>query len=332
MRNVSAESAATATSTVLITGGYGGIGLHASRELHNVAPDSIVVIAGRNASAAQAACIAIGPRARPMVADFSSLKEVDRLATKIISDIGRGQLPPLRAIVCNAGLQSALRHTELSADGIELTFAVNHLAHFLLVTRILSSMRGPGARVVVVSSGTHDPKAIEGRFNPPRYENALSLATLSADEHRSMSSIQRYATSKLCNLLFAYELARRKNHFAPGLTLDVLAFDPGAVPGTGLLRHLSPFARAVITWPPMLRLFGVRTATPMLAGRQLARLATDLSFTGLGVAYFSGDRISRSSAESYNERLATDLWSTSEQLVARLLSEPYNPAGKQPKQ
>ena len=147
-------------------------------------------------------------------------------------DFSSRNLPPLQAVVANAGTQVVgdLTYTE---DGFETTFGVNHLGHFLLVNLLLQYLISP-ARIVVVSSGTHDPDTLDGRIAPPRYQEPRLLAYPRSTEGISLSGIQRYTTSKLCNLFFAYELNRRlkaeecsrSNH-----RVTVNAFDPGGVPG-----------------------------------------------------------------------------------------------------
>jgi NAD(P)-dependent dehydrogenase (short-subunit alcohol dehydrogenase family) len=148
-------------------------------------------------------------------------------------------------------------------------------------------MLTPPARILVVSSGTHDPSTDE-----------------SADGRR------RYTTSKLCNLLFTYELNRTLGH---GLTVN--AFDPGLMPGSGLARDYPPLQR--LAWRylfPALRVLpGVRSTRT--SGRYLAALVTDARFDGVSGQYFDGPRPIRSSVDSYDRDKALDLWATSEELL-----------------
>src|SRR6478736_270684 len=146
-----------------------------------------------------------------------------------VRDLERG-----RAVVCNAGVQ-VVSGERRSADGFELTFAVNHLGHFALVCGLLEQLAHP-ARIVVVSSDTHDP-ARRTAMPTPRYTSADELAMASSEpgEPPQTAGRRRYTTSKLCNLLFAYELDRRLDH---GVTVN--AFDPGLMPGSGLARDYPP--------------------------------------------------------------------------------------------
>src|SRR5262249_34719277 len=126
-----------------------------------------------------------------------------------------------------------------TADGYEMTFGVNHLGHFALVQHVLGALSAP-ARIVVVSSGTHDPDKFTG-MPAPQYDSAEELLRpppggLTGEEGR-----RRYTTSKLCNMLFSHELDRRLGHGARGVTVN--AFDPGLMPGSGLARDYTGIQR-----------------------------------------------------------------------------------------
>jgi len=214
--------------------------------------------------------------------------------------------PPLHAIVCNAGTQS-FRELKYSQDGFEATFAVNHLAHFLLVQLLLPKLQD-GARIVVVSSGTHDPDTLDGRFNKPLYETADALAFPEKHGRKELNGIRRYATSKLCNILYAYELACRLQ--AQGKRISVNAYDPGATPGTGLARDY-PLALRVLFSRPLLKLLRVRNYTVEVSGSAMARLVLDPALEGTTGKYFHVHEELRSSKDSYDESKALDLWQTS---------------------
>jgi NAD(P)-dependent dehydrogenase (short-subunit alcohol dehydrogenase family) len=124
---------------------------------------------------------------------------------------------------------------------------------------------------------------------------------------------RRYTTSKLCNVLFAYELDRRLRKSNSEVTVNV--FDPGLLPGSGLARdYTGPQRLAWRFLGPLLRVLpGVNSART--SGRNLAALATDERYADTSGQYFSGLRPTRSSAESFDRAKATDLWVTSERLV-----------------
>jgi NAD(P)-dependent dehydrogenase (short-subunit alcohol dehydrogenase family) len=288
--------------TALITGGTGSLGFHAAQAILTDG-DWDVIITGRAAVADAAA--RLGDRAAGVHLDLGSLGEVRRFAEG---------LPPLDAVICNAGLMAVSGMT-FTKDGIEETFGVNHLAHFLLVREVLPNMPAPG-RVVFVSSATHDPAQRTG-FPAPRYATARRLAHPTGDaEHPMRAGRRRYAASKLCNVLAAYEFARR----VPAQTATFNAFDPGQMPGTGIARdHHGIRAFAWHHVMPALTLIpGINRHTPMRSGAALARLVLDPRSADSTGAYFNGEREIRSSTESYDTRNAADLWETSLTLISAL--------------
>jgi NAD(P)-dependent dehydrogenase (short-subunit alcohol dehydrogenase family) len=286
----------TSRRAVLITGGTGSLGFHAAQAI--LADGGWeAVITGRTAVAD--AATRLGDRATGRRLDLGSLADVRRFAR---------ELPPLHAVICNAGLMT-VSGTRFTADGIEETFGVNHLAHFLLVREVLPSMPAPG-RVVFVASATHDPAQRTG-FPAPRYTTARELAhPASADtEHPMRAGRRRYTTSKLCNVLATYEFARR----IPPEVATFNAFDPGQMPGTGLIRDHRGIR--VIAWrylmPALTVVPGLNRHTPKQSGVALARLVLDPRLADTTGKYFSGKREIQSSAESYDTRKAADLWETS---------------------
>jgi NAD(P)-dependent dehydrogenase (short-subunit alcohol dehydrogenase family) len=226
-----------------------------------------------------------------------------------VKNVPAAGVPPVHALVCNAGVQ-VVSGTEVTDDGVEMTFGVNHLGHFALVQGLLDALARP-ARIVVVSSGTHDPSKHTG-MPTPRYTSAADLAHPPADGWAE-DGRRRYTTSKLCNVLFTYELDRRLGHGQQGVTVN--AFDPGLMPGSGLARDYPPLQR--LAWRyllPALRVLpGVRSTRT--SGRYLAALAGDARFDGVTGEYFAGPKQTRSSADSYDRGKALDLWEISEGLL-----------------
>jgi light-dependent protochlorophyllide reductase len=292
--------------TVLVTGGTSGLGLRAAAELARD-PSWQVVITGRDRERSQSAAVKIGAQAE--VLDLGSLDDIREFVDRF-RNAGR---PPLAALVCNAGLQQITGMT-FSKDGYESTFAVNHLGHFLLVALLLDDLTPP-ARVVIVSSNTHNSELRTG-MPEPRYSTAAALASPDPDgrseESPAIAGRRRYTTSKLCNVLFTYELDRR---FAErGISFN--AFDPGLMPGTGLARDYRAYQR--LAWRflmPALTLLRADINTPRTSGRALARLVVDPTLQGRSGLYWSGANESRSSVESYDPAKAADLWQTSAELV-----------------
>jgi len=283
--------------SVLITGGTSGLGFALAKMLAAgqggsataAAPEREVIVTGRDPEAAAAAA-----GVRGIALELGSLEQVRKFAA-------RADLAQIGALVCNAGIQS-LGPAQFSEDGYELTFAVNHLAHFLLAT-LLSERMAPGSRIIVVSSDTHDPRRHTG-MPAPAFTSATQLAREPDADGRT-----RYTTSKLANVLFAYEAQRRLTSRG----IDVFAFDPGLMPGTGLARDYPPLQR--ILWRRMLPALTVLPLNIHSTRASAAALARLLVAPGPGGRYFSSGRETRSSAQSYDEALAAQLWEQSEQLT-----------------
>jgi NAD(P)-dependent dehydrogenase (short-subunit alcohol dehydrogenase family) len=203
---------AEAKRVILVTGATDGIGRETARALASLGHR--VILHGRTAAKAEAAAAALRrdlPTAELTTAagDLSSLAEVRGLAAAL-----REAHPRLDVLLHNAGVYATSR--QLTADGLELTFAVNHLAPFLLTHLLLDRVREARGRVVVVASGVHG-------------NATLDLQDLQGE--RSWDGYGAYARSKLCNVLFAAELAERLQ--GSGATANSL--HPGVV-GTKLLR------------------------------------------------------------------------------------------------
>jgi light-dependent protochlorophyllide reductase len=291
--------------TAIITGASSGLGLECARALLRSGPSWHVALPVRDAGRGAEAVKQLGEpqRCTVMPMDLASLTSV----RAFVDDVRAATLPPLHAIVCNAGVQ-VVSGTEWTQDGFEMTFGVNHLGHFALVQGLLDGLAQP-ARIVVVSSGTHDPSKHTG-MPDPRYTSAADLAQPSAEQDDGR---RRYTTSKLCNVLFTYELDRRLGHGSQSVAVN--AFDPGLMPGSGLARDYPPLQRLVWRYLfPALRVFpGIRSTRT--SGRYLAALTNDARFDGVSGEYFAGRRPIRSSADSYDRGKALDLWETSERLL-----------------
>lgn len=197
--------------TALVTGATSGIGFQAALDLAHAG--ARVIGTGRDNSRCQRARDAIiqaVPDARVdyLCADFASLRQVRGLAAQVI-DLLTAEDGKLDLLVNNAGLYASAR--KLTEDGLELTFAVNHLAPFLLTHLLLPALeRSTDARVLTVSSKSH----YRVFFRQPHPQNP-----------RFYLGIWAYAVSKLCNVLFSKEFNRRANRS----NLHAWAVDPGLV-------------------------------------------------------------------------------------------------------
>jgi NAD(P)-dependent dehydrogenase (short-subunit alcohol dehydrogenase family) len=215
-------------------------------------------------------------------------------------------------VVCNAGVQ-VVDGVQRSADGYELTFATNHLGHFLLIQLLLDHIVEPG-RIVVVSSGVHYGPLRSMGFPGPRWRDPEMLADpeAAALDRSPRAGRVRYSTSKLANIYCTYELARRLD----GRRITANAFDPGLMPETRLDRNYPPRVQRLYDQltPVLIRL--IPDARPVArSGADLARLATAPELANVTGAYFRGRRRRPTSKESYDRPRAEALWTASARLV-----------------
>ncbi len=311
-------SAPDSRRVVLVTGGNSGIGFACARRLAREGCRVIVASRNREASAEAVARIVreTGNRdVEEMALDLGSLAAVRQFAKEL-----EARRLPLHALVCNAGLQVS-KGPVLSKDGFEISFAVNHLGHFLLVNLLLPRLlASPPARILVVSSGVHDASLRTGMPKPavPDFE---SLAE-NGGPRGPFNGRLAYVNSKLCNLWFSYELVRRieaARLSSDARPLSVNAFEPGLVPGSGLARD----------YPPLLRFLWLRVLpalTPLLpmartaerSGTKLAELVLDPALERVSGKYFPSHthwREAPSSDDSYDLGRARELWETSVRLT-----------------
>jgi NAD(P)-dependent dehydrogenase (short-subunit alcohol dehydrogenase family) len=263
---------------LVVVGASTGLGRATARLL---AADHPVIVAGRDVARTRAAV----PAAADAVAvDLRSLADVRRCAGELAA---RG---PLGGLVCNAGVQDAGPPT-FTADGFETTFAVNHLAHFALITLLLPAL-APGARVIVVGSGTLDPDAALARrtgYRGGRYTTARDLAAGRGDDAVSdtQRARDRYATSKLCNILAMRAFARR----FPASRVAFHAIDPGLMAGTGLARQMPWYARLV--WQTLMAAVAPLLpggSTPARSATAIRWLLTDPALAGRTGLYVDARR------------------------------------------
>jgi retinol dehydrogenase-14 len=280
------ETGQLAGRTVLVTGGTNGIGRATAAGL--AARGAQVAITGRDRARADAAAADIradgGPPVDVFVADMSSQAEVRRLAAEVLA-----ALPRLDVLVNNVGGFWNNRH--VTVDGLERTFALNHLAPFLL-TRLLVDrlIESAPARVVTLSSEAQRQGRID--FDDLQGE-------------RSWSGQRAYNQSKLANIMFTYELARRLE--GTGVTANVL--HPGLVrsgfgreePGR-IQRVITPFA-------------GLLMKTPEQGAGPPIHLASAPELDGVTGQYFRLRKPVRSNKRSYDEAAARRLWEVSAELV-----------------
>ena len=246
-------------NSVVMTGGTSGLGLVAARRIRQT-PQTRLILGARAESSEFGETLPL---------DLGRLASTRGFALSVKEALGAA---PIDALMLNAGVQFAtLEHR--TEDGFETTFAVNHLAHYLLL-RLLLPCLAEGATVVITTSDTHDPKS--NPIAPPIGLDVERLAHPQPDAHSGFrAGFHAYASSKLCNLLTARALAASPD--ASARLLHVIAYNPGFTLGTGLNRDWPWWAQLVkgAAWivRPVVRLATVEQAGDALADLALGRVA-----------------------------------------------------------
>lgn len=274
--------------TVLITGATAGIGRITARELAD-AGATIVFIARNSTKAEVMKAWLTGETGNPavsfIIADFSSLAQVRAAAKEFLSERER-----LDVLVNNVGAVF-FRRAE-SQDGIEMTFAVNHLAPFLLTNLLLEALtKSDAGRVVTVSSRAH----VGARIDFDDLECRI--------RYRAMRA---YGRSKLANLLFTYELARRLD----GTPVTANALHPGFV-ASEFGKNNGPLVRALM---PLAQLFG-RAVGVEEGARTSVFLASSPEVEGVSGKYFVDCKETSSTEASHDEKSMIRLWEISSRMT-----------------
>jgi NAD(P)-dependent dehydrogenase (short-subunit alcohol dehydrogenase family) len=270
----------------LVTGATDGIGKETALALARVGASVIVV--GRSRAKTEATVDQIqqqtdSAKVEYLLADLSSQAEIRRLADDFKRNYAR-----LDVLVNNAGAMF-IRRKE-SIDGIEMTFALNHLGYFLLTNLLLDVLKASApARIINVASGSH-------------YNAEIEFAELKAP--RRYRGTQRYGLSKLGNVLFTYELSRRLE--GTGVTANAL--HPGFV-STNMGANIGWYVRL---FKPLINL----RAIPVEEGADtVIHLATSAEVDGITGKYFYKRKPRETSSISYDEDIAKRLWIVSERLT-----------------
>lgn len=290
----------------LLTGATSGLGLEAAAQLAKADESSFLIIGARQPMLATALRRAV-PQAQLLVLelDTSSLALVKSFAAKIQEKLAANTLS---GVALNAGVQ-IVSGDQYSVDGFELTFATNVLGHIALFQH-LQPVLSRSAVIVSTASGTHDkdhklakPYKFFGGYFPSAAEVATGKVSESLD--KAQMGRDRYATSKLCNILFNYAMARKYGDDGPRF----IAFDPGLMPGTELARDQpAPLRFAWKNILPTAAKMIDGASTAKRSGAMLAQLLAKKRFpTGTGLhVEFTGDAIP-SSKMSYDQAIQDEL-------------------------
>ncbi|MEO6902768.1 MAG: SDR family NAD(P)-dependent oxidoreductase [Bacteroidia bacterium] len=299
--------------TVIITGGNTGLGYACAKNIAEQKSNWFIVLACRNQQKAKEASEKMKKETSNNNIDFLLL---DLASIKLVRDFAdefiKKQFPPLQGIICDAGV-SLSDAISITVDGIETTFQVNCLSHFLLINLLLSHLRIP-ARILFVSSELHRNDGPLKSFWPD-FKNAQRIAYPEQSLRPiKKSGSQRYSTSKLCLLMYTYELALRLplNGFEH---ITVNAYNPGLMPDTGLgglnkkllrklfLKYIIPlFAKGAVS-------------NPKNSGKILADLLISPNYENVTGKYFDRAKRINSSGESHDLKKSLDLWNTSIHLL-----------------
>jgi len=273
---------------VLLTGATRGIGRAAALEL--AAQGAEIALVGRDTERVRSVAVAAraagdGAPVHEHVADLTLMSEVRALAEQI-----RARHARIDVLANNAGALFASRKE--TSEGLERTFALNHLAPFLLTNLLRDQLAG--GRVVTTSSDAHRA-------------GLLDLGDLQSE--RSYAAMRVYGTSKLCNILFTRELARR----APELHAN--CFHPGVV-RTGFAKNENGI------WKLLTTLGGPFLRSPRRGARSLVWLASSDQAATLTGAYVEDEKVVVPSLQARDDTLALGLWERS----AELAGLPADPA------
>lgn len=273
---------------VLVTGATSGLGKVVALELAK--KGATVVIVGRDPAKTQATVAEIGGQtgsssAAGLVAELSSMADVRRLA-----DDFRKRYLRLDLLINNAGAIFARR--QLSADGYERTFALNHLAPFLLTNLLLDLFKvSAPSRIITVSSRSHEGSSID-------------FDDLQGQRNYGIGGGRAYGRSKLANVMFTYELARR----LAGTGVTANAVHPGTV-----ATHFGENNGGLMALG--MRLFHRYALTPEEGADTIIYLASSPEVAGITGLYWEKRQPVPSSRASYDEAAQKRLWDVSAQMT-----------------
>jgi NAD(P)-dependent dehydrogenase (short-subunit alcohol dehydrogenase family) len=275
---------------IVVTGATSGLGKEATRALAALGPRLYLVARDPARGEATIAGLTAETGNRDLhlvVGDLACQARVHDVADELLAT---GD--PIHVLLNNAGMIAGLRRTE-SPDGIESTFALNHLAYFTLTLLVLARLQASTpARIVNVASDAY--KDAKGRFDFDDY-----------DARAYYSPLRQYGRSKLANILFTRELARRVE--GSGVTANAAA--PPRLTATRFAHNVHPLARVALTvWSPF-------ALSPKKGAAPLVHLCRAPEVEGLNGTYWSGMRQPELQPAATNDDDARRLWALSESLT-----------------
>jgi NAD(P)-dependent dehydrogenase (short-subunit alcohol dehydrogenase family) len=296
--------------TIIVTGANSGLGIWTTKYLLDA--NCKVIMACRNIGKAKADVdnfVAIKNKTNIQLTrlDLADLHSIQLFVSNL------SEFENIYGVVCNAGIMHS-GEMQYTKDGIEETFGTNYLGHFYLMQLLLQKFSIN--KFVVISSALHDPK-IKSPFASAKLLSVDEIAypKLCNTKYLKLQNEACYATSKLCLILFAYQLNRNLIDNGDGLHTTVNAYNPGFMPSTHLGRREGRKDK-VYRW--ILGIIGCLfrfSTTAKISGKDVARLVMQEKQTG---HYFQGHKAIASSAESYDLIKEKTLWLQTEKLISAL--------------
>mmetsp|Transcript_5045 Transcript_5045/g.18376 ORF Transcript_5045/g.18376 Transcript_5045/m.18376 type:complete len:391 (+) Transcript_5045:156-1328(+) len=317
---------------ILLTGGSRGIGFEAAAKF--LEQGHTLLIPCRSAER----CAETERNLRSRVPNTGSIKTLtcDLASLQQVKDFcaaAKQEMPVIDRLILNAALQfTGAKEIVRSGDGLEMSFAITHLAHFLMAQELLENM-SPTGSIVVTASEVHDPESPGGKQGSDAKAGSLEgLERVLAAKERAepipdvlidgspFEGDKAYKDSKLCNILFVKEMQRRLTE--QGSNVEIKCWGPGLVPSTGLFRSGNPVFVGVFTF--IADLVGVSLSAEE-AGQILVDVAISPEYSDGKGAYFSNEIVgykqkkvvrSQGSKESNSPELQLKLWDLSEKLIS----------------
>jgi len=293
--------------TVIVTGANSGLGLWTSKYLLD--QNYKVIMACRDLEKTKKAIqhFSVFDQTKTHELKHLDLADLDSIK-QFVSELNSNE--PIYGLICNAGIsyEGDFRYTK---NGIEETFGTNYLGHFLLTNLLLEKCKPQ--RIVFVSSELHNPKN-RSPFAKAKFSAVENMAHPSIDLSTSLSKQTQsfYATSKLCMILFAYELERRLAKKEASYQPFIAAMNPGLMLGTNLGRTFKPGENIYRKGLDLVfKLIGI-SDNPEQSGKSVFNL---IHQSNLSAGYYDKDKKIPSSEDSYDENKAKILWEGSEKLL-----------------
>ncbi|RDW92703.1 uncharacterized protein DSM5745_00025 [Aspergillus mulundensis] len=310
--------------TVLITGANGSLALGFVESFLELYPQHTLIATVRNPSpdkdpntAKLAQLISKYPSADVHVEglDLGSLAAVRSFADTLAARISSKELPPISAIICNAFTWSLGSGQRFTSDGLEATFQIGHLAHYLLVLKLLGSMDADSGRIVMLGSNAHYPERPNPltSLRPEVPEDIEELVKPKPDPSHLVHDrgFQRYGTAKLANVIFMEDLNRRLQSDPKLSNIRVTAIDPGGlVESRAQSEQKATVQRlfAVVKFlMPVLKHLTTALRTNKDSGRDLVALSLDPGFQGKR-GYFVGQKRDTAAKVAGDVEVQRRLW------------------------